>query len=108
MNLVSSKVIHVCDIMTCFTNYDVIDLYKTSCHIFLYQKYIDIYYICAKFGCYCPFVKRFQRRGGAEPTSPPNCYRAPENLSGNRVKLILLLFFMNLCQTKITLNLNAL
>ena len=76
MNLVSSKVIHVCEIMTCFTNYDVIDLYKTSCHIFLYQKYINIYYICAKFGCYCPFIKKFQRGawgggGGGGGQNPP-------------------------------------
>ena len=34
VNLVSSKVTHVCNIMTCFANFAVINLYITSRHIF--------------------------------------------------------------------------
>ena len=49
INLVSSKVTHVGEIMIGFTNYDVTQYiwYQTVC------KRID--YICAKFGYYFPF-----------------------------------------------------
>ena len=38
INLVSSKVTCVCEIMTCFTNDDIIDLLMTTRHIYFDTK----------------------------------------------------------------------
>ena len=38
INLVSSKVTRVCEIMTCFTNDDIIDLLMTTRHIYFDTK----------------------------------------------------------------------
>ena len=40
-NLFSSKVIHVCEIMTCFKNNDVIDLYRLHAIHFDTQMFVS-------------------------------------------------------------------
>ena len=62
--MVSSKVTHICEIMTCFISYDAIDFYMTSRHIVWYQnvcKWIGI--LARSLVIIALLVKKLQRGG---------------------------------------------
>ena len=67
INLVSPKVKHVCEMMRYFKNYEVIDLYIISDHIFWFQnlcKWIE--YLFGQFGYFVLLTRTLQGGVGVE------------------------------------------
>ena len=70
IDLASSKATHVYEIMICFTNYDVINLYMTSRHMFWFQNFVSEYTIIApRLIIIVSLVKKLLNREGRNP--PP-------------------------------------